>query len=390
MKILILSDYIENFDDKASYEIRYLTALSLAERGNDVAFISPKNKKKKPTHKKYNAELKILTSPGLFSNKYRAGGFSFIDALKKTKFVLKNNFDIIQATNGHRPSQFLPCIVGKYIKKAKIVDECWEWLGEGGYAENRVGIMGKLVGMYDRYFELNLKKFYDNIITISSELKNRFKNKDSVFIIHGGTQDKFFKDYNIYEVRKELNLDKSELIIGMSNVCSSDENDNKIFFNAFERVTKEHKNCYLLMTGTDQNYIKKIGDTYNISEKIIYIGYVNFELYNKYLSCCDFFVLPLNNTVINRGRWPNKIGDYLCVNRPIITNPTGDIKELINSFKVGVLCKPNSGSFYLLLKSILNKEIDLKKYNEDSLYVARELLSFEKRIDKFIRVFESD
>ena len=41
MKILVLSDYIENYAEPNSFRIRYLSALSMAEKGHDVVFVSP-------------------------------------------------------------------------------------------------------------------------------------------------------------------------------------------------------------------------------------------------------------------------------------------------------------------------------------------------------------
>lgn len=36
----------------------------------------------------------------------------------------------------------------------------------------------------------------------------------------------------------------------------------------------------------------------------------------KYLAAADVFLMPYSNKVSNVGRWPNKVGDYMCVGRP--------------------------------------------------------------------------
>ena len=144
MKILVLSDYIENYAEPNSFRIRYLTALRMAEKGHDVVFVSPSNDSVNSISKSFKNRFKIMTTSGFFSNRLRTGGFGILDALCKTRIALQHDFDIIQATNGHRPAQFIPCLIGKYLKKAVIVDECWEWLGKGGYADNRKGVMGKI------------------------------------------------------------------------------------------------------------------------------------------------------------------------------------------------------------------------------------------------------
>lgn len=388
MKILILSDYIENYREIASFKIRYLTAFKIAERGHDVVFMSPSNRLLNTMKRTVNKNFKTMTSPGLFPNRLRTGGFSIIDALWKTRTALKHDFDIIQVTNGHRPAQLIPCLAGKYLKKAVIIDECWEWLGKGGYAEKRKSIVGKLISFYDIWFEFPFKQFYDHIITISTVLRDRFKTKKNITVLHGGTENGILRNYEITEARKELNLDLYAFIIGMSNVCSSDHEDNVIFFKAFERVCQERNNCLLIATGHDTIYIDGISKMYSCRNRLISSGWVEFDVYNKYLSSCNIFVLPLRNTLINRGRWPNKIGDYLCLNRPVVTNPTGDIKQLLEQYRVGILCDQTPEGFYNLIKKILNKAIELTSYTKDSLYVANEVLSFDKRIDKFLDIFE--
>jgi glycosyltransferase involved in cell wall biosynthesis len=388
MKIIILSDYIENYKEIASFKIRYLTALKMSQKGHEVILISPSFKSLNIIEEIINKNFRTITTPGFFPKQFRVGGFSFLDMFVKAKFILTSDFDVIQATNGHRPAQLIPCLLGKYIKKAVIVDECWEWLGRGGHAKIRKGIVGKIVSFYDIFFELSFKGFYDEIITISNTLKNRFKKNENITVLHGGTENGTLKNYKIAEARKELNLDTNTFIVGMSNVCSSDHDDNVIFFEAFGKIIQRYKNCFLLVTGADKKYIYEIGKMYLFSEKLIFPGWVEFEIYNKYLSCCNIFVLPFRNTLINSARWPNKIGDYLCLNRPVITNPTGDVKHLLEQYKVGFLCDQTPEGFYYLIKNILDKATELSSYTKDSLYVAHEVLSFDKRIDKYLEVFE--
>jgi glycosyltransferase involved in cell wall biosynthesis len=55
-----------------------------------------------------------------------------------------------------------------------------------------------------------------------------------------------------------------------------------------------------------------------------------------WLGAADLLLLPYPNTVFNRSRWPNKIGDYLAAARPTLTNRTGDFRPLFERFDIGV------------------------------------------------------
>jgi len=387
MKILVLCEYIKNFRELNSYRVRWLSAVAMAEKGHEIVFASPSpiSNGLSRTHKMVN--LTEAISPGLFPKRLRVGGFSLLDAFFKTKIVIEHDFDVIYATNGHRIAQFIPCLIGKLIKKCIIVNECWEWLGQGGYADKRKKKIGKVVSFYDRCLELRVQPFFDHIFTITSTLKNRFKYKDNITVLYGGAENLNLQIYNMGEVRKALQLDPDAFIIGMSNVVEADHQDNHIFFKAFQKLFQEYPKIYLLVTGSDQAYIDKVKRMYRISQRVIFPGWIDFRTYNKYLSSCNVFVMPYPKNNINAGRWPNKIGDYLCLDRPIITNPTGDIGEIFKSFLLGFLCDDSPEGFYNTLKKIIENQISLKKASSDAQYLVTDHLSFDKRIDKIIQIF---
>jgi len=173
----------------------------------------------------------------------------------------------------------------------------------------------------------------------------------------------------------------------MSNLEEDDFEDNRLFLDAFSKLAKEYHNIRLLVTGNEE-YVRTLFNGVSCRDKIICLGWLDFDDYNRHLSACDFFVLPLRNIPRNAGRWPNKIGDYLCLNRPIISNPTGDILDLFNKYKIGFICEETVDAFYHLLKRILEKKIQLADYHRDSKYVASEVLSFDRRVVSILRFYE--
>lgn len=388
MRILVLSDYFQDYyENKASFRIRYLTALRMSEKGHNVVFMFPSQGLKCQKLFINNHLLKIGT-PGLLPKRLRSGGFGLLDILCKSIGVLNGKYDVIHVTNGHRPSQFIPCLLGKYLKRTLIVDECWEWLGKGGYADKRKGVIGRIVAFYDARFEIVFKRVFDHIVVIATALKNRFDKTDLVTVLHGGAENNSLKRYEISEARQKLGIEQNAFCIGISNLMANDHEDNKIFFSAFCQLCKKYGDLFLIATGSDDTYINEIGQTYHFTDRLISPGYVDFDTYNVYLGSCDVFVLPLTNTNINKGRWPNKIGDYVCIGRPIITNPTGDIKELFEKYKVGLLCEATPDAFYELLDKVINKKLDISCCTDDCEYVATNVLSFDKRVNDLLAILK--
>jgi len=142
MKILALSDYFDDYrENRASFRVRLQTASKMSELGHEVRFVYPGSGM---ACRKSTVTQRLLqqSTPGLLPMRLRVGGFGVLDMIMKSVIVLMGEYDVIHVTNGHRPSQFVPCLVGKFLKRAVVVDECWEWLGRGGYSEKRRGCWG--------------------------------------------------------------------------------------------------------------------------------------------------------------------------------------------------------------------------------------------------------
>ncbi|MBT8132687.1 MAG: glycosyltransferase, partial [Gammaproteobacteria bacterium] len=72
------------------------------------------------------------------------------------------------------------------------------------------------------------------------------------------------------------------------------------------------------------------------------LGRVPYQQLADNLAAADIFLMPYPDTISNRGRWPNKIGDYMCVGRPTVSNPVGEVKRLFNQHDVGLLASPDA------------------------------------------------
>jgi glycosyltransferase involved in cell wall biosynthesis len=48
---------------------------------------------------------------------------------------------------------------------------------------------------------------------------------------------------------------------------------------------------------------------------------------------------------VNAARFPNRFGDYLAAGRPIATNPTGDVGEIVEREQVGIVAPDEPRAF---------------------------------------------
>jgi len=236
--------------------------------------------------------------------------------------------------------------------------------------------------------EFPLKRIFDHIIVISEALADRFDDRSRVTVLNGGAETDRLVAYDINESRRVLGVPKECFLLGMSNVIAADHRDNDVVFEAMRGLVGRFDNLWLLATGADIKYVHSAGEEYGFRQRLVSPGYVSFGEYNRYLSSCDAFVLPYGDDRINRGRWPNRLGDYLCVCRPIITNPTGDVARLFQSYKIGVLCDFSAEAFSRTIGELIDGTIQAQDYVRDSRHVAEEVLSFEGRVKKILGILE--
>jgi glycosyltransferase involved in cell wall biosynthesis len=97
---------------------------------------------------------------------------------------------------------------------------------------------------------------------------------------------------------------------------------------------------------------------------------VPYDELSWYLGCADLFILPYPDKIYNIGRWPNKIGDYLSVGRPIISNPVGDVRTLLQEHNVGSLAEWDPGDFAEKIIGLIGNPERLNKYCENARQLA--------------------
>lgn len=376
MKICLLAHFYR-FEGSSISRVVLLTGNNLAKLGHEVTIMLPK--KMAIPEELLNENIKYITP---WINPKIRGGFSLLETLYKSTLVLIGKYDVLYVYRGLRPSSIIPALIGKYLMKSKIFEEWWEWYGIDGIGKVRKGIFGKLISLYDTFFEIKLKRFFTGVVCINKTLYSRIENHKKRIILRGASEQGVIKKFDRDVAKSKLNIDGSKFVIGLSNFDRSDIEDNLPFLKAFERLNDSKK--ILLVTGKDSNNINDYLKKTNYKA----LGWVSFEQYSYFLSACDIFILPFPNSKRNQGRWPNKIGDYVASNRKIITNPTGEVNEfLTENSGIGELLENNEIDYFNFLKNMDTDKI--LKIDEIAFEKAASSISFENRILNLSNFFNS-
>jgi len=361
-------------------------ATELANKGCQISlFVHKVTPKKFPIDHK---SIQYLTPPFWLNWMCGNRGIEPGDLLFRIWKLLSKKYDVIHVVVGHRPTILIPCILAKWFRKSLLVEEWWDWFGLEGMGKYRKGRLKKIMSIYDDLTELPTKKLYDVVLPITSSLAARIPSHPFCHVLHGAIDESLKTEQTISGSRQSLGLDPNLFVLGMSNVEKWDHLDNVVLFKAFKALCDKDKKLRLLVTG-DKEYLEKTLQTIVPKDRIISLGWVSFEKYKLYLSTCNLFILPYPNNPRNRGRWPNKFGDYIALHRPILTNPTGDIEIMLDKWKLGFLCPHTQDAYYKSILKLIQNPSTLfpENFKFDSVPTS-ELMNFDQRTDQILKYYK--
>jgi glycosyltransferase involved in cell wall biosynthesis len=125
---------------------------------------------------------------------------------------------------------------------------------------------------------------------------------------------------------------------------------------SFLELARIHPATLLVLTGHAFPVLRKAAAKAGLSRQLISLGMIDSETRTGIMACADVLLLPYTNRSVNRFRYPNKLGDYLSAGRPIVTNFTGDLGQLVADERVGLVAEDTPESFAGAVKRLFDDE----------------------------------
>lgn len=338
MRILMLN---HNVCDVGTFHRCYYLAKPLLKSGHQVTILT-NSKRNRISFNVYDRQrVQIIESPDLLWGPLRSG-WDPINVIRRIHYLTPEKFDVIHAFDS-RPTVIFPALfLAKKWNCLLIMDWC-DWWGRGGVASLRKPRwLNKLFEPIETFFEEYFRKYADHITTISEALKTRAVAlgipEDKVTVISPIADLEEMYPMNKSLARAELRLSPHAKILIFSSFVQYDVD---LLSASLEKVWQSYHDCLLVVTGKQ---IKK--KQWNASNKnIIYTGQISQEDLRTYIGASDLCLLPLSDNVTNRGRYPDKLRNYLACGRPVIASGVGETKRLLEIEDTGLLTKPDATSF---------------------------------------------
>lgn len=149
--------------------------------------------------------------------------------------------------------------------------------------------------LYKNYLNTKINKNATNFFACSDDAAKwlyKEKAKEAIIIKNAIDIERFkFNEEKRNLIRKELNIDESDIVIGHVGRFSSVKN-HKFLIELFNEFQKDKKNSKLLLVGDGplKNEIENQIVTFNIKDKVILVG--NKKNVEDYYNAMDLFVFP--------------------------------------------------------------------------------------------------
>jgi glycosyltransferase involved in cell wall biosynthesis len=360
-------------------------AKNLVDRGHQVTMMVTANTRRVGIEESEWDGFKVVEVPDLLWGRLRSGWDPW-SIFWRTRYLSQDDseYDFVHCFET-RPATIYPALYLCKQMQIPFFTDWIDWIGRGGLVTvNRPVWYRYLFGGIETYYEEAFRARAAGLTVISNALAQRAVNlgvpQERIFHMPGGSFPDLFQMRSTIECRKRVGLDGYGPIIGFS---SSDTHlDLEIVFAALAIVAQDYPQIKLLITGRAKDSIIKLAQNYQVEDRLILTGFLPFEELPWHLGCADVFVLPFPDTVYNRGRWPNKICDYMSLGRPTVSNATGDIKQLFEQHQIGFLARWDPVDFANQLMWLLDHPELACQFGNNARRLAVEKFDYSILVEK--------
>ena len=350
MKILILNP---NLIGGGTYVRSFYFSRELARHGHQVTLMTvatDSTKKPKVYYKrdwldcsaKSNGEgpwFRVIEGPNLGYHWLPGWGSGPLDISLRIKEIRQGNYNVIYGFE-HHPNVAWPVYFTRGSRQYRFFSDWCDWYA--GVSNHLGG--NKLAHKIDGYFEEQIRFKAQKVSVISQVLGERARAigipESRVVHIPEGVATEYFPTVPQLESRRLLGIPEGLPVVLTSNDWEAEQQ-----IRIIAQTRQVVPEALFLFIGKPSIGAPQLAERFNVSDRIIFTGWVSDENYPHYLNAADVCFLPLADTLLHRARWPSKILDYLAAARPVVTNNVGEVGLLFRQHEIGLLVGHNEKEF---------------------------------------------
>ncbi|MDP8244228.1 MAG: glycosyltransferase family 4 protein [Candidatus Hinthialibacter antarcticus] len=287
------------------------------------------------------------------------GGYALLDNLARLASISIDQWDVIHAFD-HRPNVLLPWFLQRSLTRFSsqpplFVSDWCDWWTEGGITTARRPFAW--IDRLEQRIEVGSKQISDGVTVISSVLRERARSAgiedERLLTLPAGVMSDAFPVIEKQDARNQLGIASDKPLLGFIGYSLWDI---QLLADLFAAV-KEQRNDALLLAiggGVEDSALQPLRERFQPDADVLLPGVIPFEQVPAYLAACDVLLLPLEDTLANRARVPNKLADYFASGRPVVASHVGETASLIKQHQAGILAY-NPNNFAQACVELLNQ-----------------------------------
>ncbi len=320
-----------------TYARCYSLARGLTAIGHDVTVMAASRHRRLTPHVEETLGVRVVEMGSILPKRFRHGGLSLLDLLSRIGYTARHHFDVVH-TFDHRPTVSLPAFIYRRWRGVPVVGDWCDLWGNEGLGAHRRGIERALLTPLDNFLERWTVSCLDAITVISTDLKRRAEvlglPGHRIRLVPLGAGDDVIQPILAAEARTRLSLPVDAPIMAYSGYTAFGA---KLLGESFVKIVQQNPSALLLLVGGRLKELERIVAEAGMQERVINFGPVPYERLKDILACADVMLLPYPDQAVDRAGYPNKLGDYMAAGRPVVTNPTGDMWQMVQEEGIGIV-----------------------------------------------------
>jgi len=377
-----------NHNDRGvgTYHRCWHLARHLAKSGFHVSLLTVSPKRRVWPQSSQDEGVEVTETPNLLTLMYALGsGYGAIGIPYRILYSLRNPFDLVHSFD-HKPNVLLPAIFRTKLKNTPLVADWSDWWGftsdGSGLQEGKVRPVVRLETAMEEF----IHREADRVTTISTGLMARSLSlgipADRVTWIPSGAPSDVIHPLDKVSSKERLGLSPSAFLL--THLGMGEERNLSMVLPALSTVRKRRPEVRLGVIGP----LRKPGalGQPGLKRNLVLFGRIPFEQLPVYLGASDAFVLPLEDTVVNWTRWPNKFGDYIAAGRPVLCSNVGDVATFVREEGCGLVWKDTAELIDAIERLMDDPDLALRM-GERARQLSEGRLSWSQIASQFVGVY---
>jgi glycosyltransferase involved in cell wall biosynthesis len=392
MKILYLNS---NYRGEGTWNRCFRIARQLVKDGMEVTILSINDRQ--PTTKLVREEMegvRVVLLPAL--TRRRDYLYYLIRPWLASREVSVQQFDLVHGFTAAEPVVFYPLKKLHQLKTRKkfpLVLDWDDWYSRGGLVEMKP--LKRILRPLTEKWEETAPKWADAVTVVSAALEERAQKlgvpAEKIHRIGNGADPAPYEKLDRATCRLELGLpEKAVIALYMGNYNRAAP----MAVRSFLEASGERKDTRLVCVGDisiEHHHLKEdagLLEQIKGDERIQLAGRVSGKLVPKYLCAADVLLLPMEDTVVERARFPIRLGDYLSAERPVVASDVGQVGRIIRENDCGLLAA-DEPEFARRLKDLLDNPDRRRRLGLLARRTAIEKLHWKKIAAQMKELYES-